>query len=54
MALESSEPSIDKKKLNKMLQPMKKQATRWLKQRPRSQRLGDIYEFVCEFEERTK
>ena len=54
MALESSEPSIDKKKLNKMLQPMKKQATRWLKQRPRSQRLRGIYEFVCEFEERTK
>lgn len=52
--LESSEFSIDKKKLNKLLQPMKKHATRLLKQRPRSRRLGDIYEFVCEFEERTK
>ena len=54
MALESSELSIDTKKLNKMLQLMKKQVAERLKQKPRSQRLGDIYEFVCEFEEQTK
>ena len=54
MMLESSELSIDTKKLNKMLQLMKKQVAERLKQKPRSQRLGDIYEFVCEFEERTK
>ena len=54
MMLESSELSIDTKKLNKMLQLMKKQVAERLKQKPRSQRLGDIYEFVCEFEEQTK
>ena len=54
MMLESSELSIDMKKLNKMLQLMKKQVAERLKQKPRSQRLGDIYEFVCEFEEQTK
>ena len=54
MLLESSELSVDTKKLNKMLQLMKKQVAERLKQKPRSQRLGDIYEFVCEFEEQTK
>ena len=54
MMLELSELSIDTKKLNKMLQLMKKQVAERLKQKPRSQRLGDIYEFVCEFEEQTK
>ena len=54
MMLKSSELSIDTKKLNKMLQLMKKQVAERLKQKPRSQRLGDIYEFVCEFEEQTK
>ena len=54
MMLESSELSIDTKKLNTMLQLMKKQVAECLKQKPRSQRLGDIYEFVCEFEEQTK
>ena len=54
MMLESNELSIDTKKLNKMLQLMKKQVAERLKQKPRSQRLGDIYEFVCEFEEQTK
>lgn len=54
MMLESNELSIDMKKLNTMLQLMKKQVAERLKQKPRSQRLGDIYEFVCEFEEQTK
>ena len=54
MMLESNELSIDMKKLNMMLQLMKKQVAERLKQKPRSQRLGDIYEFVCEFEEQTK
>ena len=54
MMLESNELSIDMKKLNTMLQLMKKQIAERLKQKPRSQRLGDIYEFVCEFEEQTK
>ena len=53
MMLESNELSIDMKKLNMMLQLMKKQVAERLKQKPRSQRLGDIYEFVCEFEEQT-